>query len=152
MQAVADRILWLATALGVGLGACMALGAKPLIAAFTSDASARSAMRHVFPVVVLTQPLNALAFVWDGVLYGAGGFAYAARVMPVCALPACACMLASLTSHVPDVQLGFVWGGLTLLMIMRSLTVWVPFRLGRSPFDGMSGSSKAGGQQQKRPS
>lgn len=136
---MASRVIRLAIILGGLLAAGMALGAQPILSAFTQDPAVRAASLLIFPVVVLTQPLNALAFAWDGVLYGAGGFGYAARVMPLCALPAIACMLGSLLSQAPDVQLAAVWGGLTLLMAMRSLTVWLPFRAGRAPFDKLRG-------------
>ena len=139
LQAVALRVVRLALILGGILAAGMALGAHPLISAFTKDGAVRAASLAVFPIVVLTQPLNALAFVWDGVLYGAGGFSYAAKAMPVCAVPAVAVMLTSLLGHAPDRQLIAIWAGLTLLMLNRSLTIWLPFRQGWAPFDKMAG-------------
>lgn len=41
---------------------------------FTSDAATLAAAAGIFPLVALSQPLNALAFVWDGILLGAQGF------------------------------------------------------------------------------
>lgn len=136
-QAVARRVMRLATILGVLLAGAMGVGTRPLISTFTTDISVQAAITRIFPIVVLTQPLNALAFAWDGILYGAGGFSYAAKAMPLCAFPAIACMLTSHLSSAPDKQLFAVWGGLTLLMVMRSLTIWLPFRLGKGPFSNM---------------
>ena len=34
----------------------------------------------------------------------------------------------------PDGRLAAVWTGLTVLMIMRTLTIWLPWRLKRGPF------------------
>ncbi|KAK9794036.1 hypothetical protein WJX73_008223 [Symbiochloris irregularis] len=81
-RAVSRRVIRLGLLLGGILAAGMALGTRPLISTFTQDSSVRAASLTIFPLVALTQPLNALAFVWDGVLYGAGGFSYAAKAMP----------------------------------------------------------------------
>lgn len=75
-----QRTLRLGLGLGLGLGAALALGGARLPGLFTSDPAVAAAVRHIYPWVVLSQPLNALAFTWDGVLYGAGGFRYAAQV------------------------------------------------------------------------
>ncbi len=66
--------------LGLTLAAVLALGKGGLPRLFTGDAAVLAAIGHIFPWVILSQPINALAFVWDGILYGAGGFSYAAKV------------------------------------------------------------------------
>lgn len=58
-----------------------------LPALFTRDPAVRSLAGHLMPLVAASQPLNALAFTLDGLLYGAGGYRYAAGVMLVCAAP-----------------------------------------------------------------
>lgn len=56
--------------------------------------------------------------------------------MAVCATPAVGCMLlALLAPGAPDLELGAVWLGLTVLMTMRSITIYIPWKLQRSPFD-----------------
>ena len=89
-----------------------------------------------------TQPVNALAFLADGVLYGVGGFGYAALAMVAAVLPAGGVMLlgsrwaASLPAGAAaDVQLAAVWVGLALLMLLRWATVWLPLMLRAPPFD-----------------
>ena len=67
-------------ALGLALATVLAIGNGGLPRLFTGDAAVLAAVGHIFPWVILSQPINALAFVWDGILYGAGGFSYAAKV------------------------------------------------------------------------
>ena len=76
---VAGRTLQLGVGLGLTLAAVLALGKGGLPRLFTGDAAVLAAIGHIFPWVILSQPINALAFVWDGILYGAGGFSYAAK-------------------------------------------------------------------------
>ena len=66
--------------LGLALATVLAIGNGGLPRLFTGDAAVLAAVGHIFPWVILSQPINALAFVWDGILYGAGGFSYAAKV------------------------------------------------------------------------
>ena len=79
-QMVARRTVSLAGLLGLGLAGVLAVVADPLPQLFNPSQGVMAAIRPIYPFVVLTQPLNALAFVWDGVLYGTGGFPYAATV------------------------------------------------------------------------
>lgn len=89
---------------------------------------------------VLTQPVNALAFLADGILYGVGGFGYAALAMVLACIPAAAAMLAGsqLAASGPaalDGQLQAVWAGLAVLMALRFATIYLPLQLRRWPFD-----------------
>jgi Na+-driven multidrug efflux pump len=88
------------------------------------------------PLQVLTQPLNALAFLMDGILYGAGGFGYAAVAMAAAALPALLVMRAgaSLAGGDSAAQLLAVWAGLGSVMALRWLTIFVPYQLKLGPF------------------
>ena len=81
---VAGRTLQLGLGLGLTLATVLALGNGGLPRLFTGDAAVLAAIGHIFPWVILSQPINALAFVWDGILYGAGGFSYAAKVEAAC--------------------------------------------------------------------
>jgi len=89
---------------------------------------------------ILTQPINALAFLADGILYGVGGFGYAAAAMFLACIPAGGVMLlyshlAAGSAAVLDAQLKAVWAGLAVLMALRFLTIWLPLVLRRWPFD-----------------
>jgi Na+-driven multidrug efflux pump len=77
---VVDRTLKWALSLGLFLAVALLLLGSNAHRPFTSDPAVIRAMDNIFPWVVLSQPINALAFVWDGILYGAGGFQYAAKV------------------------------------------------------------------------
>ncbi len=77
---IVERSLQLGLGLGLSLGLALALSGHSLQRLFTSDPAVMRAIGNIFPWVILSQPINALAFVWDGVLYGAGGFEYAAKV------------------------------------------------------------------------
>ncbi|DBA99785.1 TPA: hypothetical protein ACH3X3_012329 [Trebouxia sp. C0006] len=137
-QLIALRVLRWGVLLGVVLGGALGASSGILPKLFTSDPAVLAGISAIYPWVILTQPINALAFVWDGVLYGCNGFKYAAKAMAVCAAPAVSCMLLGLEfSGDYDVQLTSVWLGLSLLMVMRCLTIYIPYRLRRSPFDVM---------------
>lgn len=84
---VAGRTLQLGLGLGFVLAAVLAIGGGRLPRLFTGDAAVLAAIGHIFPWVILSQPINALAFVWDGILYGAGGFSYAAKVSIITSHP-----------------------------------------------------------------
>ncbi|KAL3154248.1 hypothetical protein ABBQ32_013747 [Trebouxia sp. C0010 RCD-2024] len=137
-QQIAQRVLRWGMLLGIFLAAALGLSSRMVPTWFTKDAGVLTAISAIYPWVFLTQPINALAFVWDGVLYGVNGFKYAAKAMTVCAAPAASCMLLGLQFPGDyDAQLTAVWLGLCLLMVMRCLTIYIPFRLRRSPFDVM---------------
>jgi Na+-driven multidrug efflux pump len=63
--------------LGVGLGGALAVvlaaGRPAVVMAFTADPAVLGVLAGLYPWVFATQPVNALAFVWDGILYGANG-------------------------------------------------------------------------------
>ena len=90
---VARRTVSLAGLLGLGLAGVLAAVADPLPQLFNPSQGVMAAIRPIYPFVVVTQPLNALAFVWDGVLYGAGGFPYAATVRDTSAASCCSLLL-----------------------------------------------------------
>ncbi len=92
---------------------------------------------------ILTQPLNSLAFLMDGVLYGAGGYRYAALAMLASCVPAATAMLGAaqltgspgLALDPADAQLLGVWAGLGILMLGRFATIYLPLQQRRHPFD-----------------
>lgn len=74
-------------------------------------------------------------------LYGVGGFRYAAGAMVAACIPACATMLLGSRlaaglgpAAAMDGQLVAVWAGLGLLMLLRFLTIWVPLVGRKGPF------------------
>ena len=93
------------------------------------------------PAVVALQPLNAIAFTLDGILYAVNGYSYAAQAMAMSAVPAVAIMLvgarwaAETGAGAADLQLGVVWLGLAVVMAGRFLTIFLPLKLRKQPFD-----------------
>lgn len=136
-QLIASRVLSWGFSLGLVLALALAASQNVLPALFTSDPAVLTSVSAIYPWVILTQPINALAFVWDGVLYGVNGFKYAAKAMTVCAAPAASAMLLGLrfAGQSLDAELTAVWLGLSILMVMRCVTIYLPYRLQRKPFD-----------------
>ena len=63
-----------------------------------------------------TQPINALAFVFDGVNFGASDFGYAAASLVMVAIVSVLCLVLLSATH------GFIglWFGLTIYMSLRA--------------------------------
>lgn len=66
VQEVVSETVKLALILGGILGGGLLFGGGPALRAFTSDPDAIAAATPLLPLVALSQPINALAFVWDG--------------------------------------------------------------------------------------
>jgi Na+-driven multidrug efflux pump len=78
VRAVLRRLLRWALALGV-LGGAAVLVAAPVIGPlFTGDGRVRATLTSLLVIVALFQPVNAVVFLWDGVLIGAGDGPYLA--------------------------------------------------------------------------
>jgi len=136
---VVRRAVAMSAALGLALGAGIAVASAPLARLFTSDPLVLSLLQGtLMPIVAATQPLNALAFALDGVLYGAGGFRFAAVQMALCAAPAVALMGAGATraGATAAERLGWVWAGLALLMAGRAVSIAAALALRLGPFSG----------------
>ncbi|MED6119055.1 Protein DETOXIFICATION 42, variant 2 [Stylosanthes scabra] len=79
--ATASRVLQMGLVLGVGLAFILGTGLHFGAKLFTQDVNVLHLIRIGIPFVALTQPLNSLAFVFDGVNFGASDFAYSAFSM-----------------------------------------------------------------------
>jgi len=122
---VAGRLLGWGLLIGTGL-ACALLALEPLLPrAFTSDPEVLDGIRLIYPFVVIMQPLNALVFVWDGVLMGAEDFRFLAAQMVLSA----ACAASVLLLVLPlGWGLAGVWWGIAALMIARAVTLGLRYR------------------------
>eukprot|EP00879_Flechtneria_rotunda_P026160 GHRR01027873.1.p1 GENE.GHRR01027873.1~~GHRR01027873.1.p1 ORF type:complete len:185 (+),score=66.40 GHRR01027873.1:68-556(+) len=144
-RAVVDRCVGLAALLGCVLALLLGLGRDTLPNLFTSDRGVLALVAGTLPFVIATQPINALAFVWDGVLFGAGGFRFASFQMALCALPAVVIM--NLGPHaIPEgaaaLKLQYVWLGLSLVMSFRALSIWAPYKLRMPPFNKLGNNQQ----------
>lgn len=135
-QDVTKRVLQLGFGLGLIMMAILGVGSSRLPRLFSSDPAVLGLIAAIWPWVALSQPINSLAFVWDGILYGANGFKFAAKAAVLCAVPAVACMFCGLRfPSSGTAQLAWVWAGLILLMVMRIASLWIPYRRRLPPFD-----------------
>ncbi len=115
-RSVADRLLGMGLLLGAGLAVVLGATAGVLPGWFTGDREVIAAIGTIYPFVVLTQPLNATVFVWDGVGIGAGAFRYLAVSM----VGAAAVCVGGLAFVIPfDLGLAGVWWSVLGLMAVR---------------------------------
>ncbi|GLT27920.1 hypothetical protein SLA2020_028860 [Shorea laevis] len=100
---------------GVSLAAILGISFGPLATLFTNNSEVLGIVRSGLLFVCASQPLNALAFIFDGLHYGVSDFPYAASSMMLVGAVSSAFLL-----FVPrTLGLGGVWSGLTLFMGLR---------------------------------
>jgi putative MATE family efflux protein len=101
---------------GLALGALVALLRPVLAPLFSDDPAVIHLTRQVLWIVAVLQPLNAVVFVLDGVLIGAGDLRFLARAM----VAAFAVYLpAAVLAGTVGGSLLWLWGAITLLMVAR---------------------------------
>ncbi|KAL6840404.1 hypothetical protein ACP4OV_030214 [Aristida adscensionis] len=117
VAATTARVLQLGVVLGAALTVLLGLGLQFGAGVFTKDAAVIRTIHRGVPFVAGTQTLNTLAFVFDGINFGASDYAFAAYSMvgvAAVSIPS----LVLLSSHG-----GFVgiWIALTIYMSVRAL-------------------------------
>lgn len=120
-RVTADRMLAWALVWGGLLGLAFWLLRGVLPTWFSSDPEVVLVVTSLMPFVALTQPLNAVVFVWDGIYIGAGAFRFLGGWMVVAALLG-AIGLASVTT------IAGVWWVVTALMVFRVLPLAIRHR------------------------
>ena len=123
-RAVSDRLLQWGIGIGVLLGVAFFAARPWLPGLFVDDPETIGPLLDVFIFVALLQPLNGLVFVWDGVYMGAESFGYLAGAMVISALCAAGVLLL-----VEPMEWGLpgVWWGITTLMVVRVITLAIPY-------------------------
>ncbi|KAL6653422.1 hypothetical protein ACP70R_009000 [Stipagrostis hirtigluma subsp. patula] len=111
------RILQVGGVTGVTLAAALFIGFGSLSLLFTDDPAVLDVARSGIWFVTISQPVNAIAFVADGLYYGVSDFAYAAYST----LFAGAISSIFLLVAAPKFGLGGIWTGLTLFMSLRAI-------------------------------
>lgn len=94
---------------------------------FTNDREVERLASFLLVFVAALQPLNAVVFVLDGVLIGAGDLRYLAWAMTVAAV---AFVPAAVGVRLLDLGIGWLWAAITLLMVARLVTLAVRWRAG----------------------
>jgi Na+-driven multidrug efflux pump len=100
---------------------------EPIGYLFSNDPKAVEVFKEIFLIVILFMPLNALAFIYDGLFKGLGETAYLRNVL----------LASSFLGFIPfvyiSVQLGWglkgIWMGFAFWILLRYIALAVKFRL-----------------------
>ncbi|MER7565064.1 MATE family efflux transporter [Streptomyces sp. NPDC048523] len=126
-QACRRMVEW-GIAVGVVLGLLVVLSRPLFLPLFTSDSAVTDTALPALVIVALSQPICGVVFVLDGVLMGAGDGPYLAWAMVITLA-----VFAPVALLVPvlDGGLTALWAAMTLMMVIRMLTLWLRTRSGR---------------------
>ncbi|MEU0028674.1 MATE family efflux transporter [Streptomyces sp. NPDC006335] len=115
-------------AVGVALGVLVVLSRPLFLPLFTGDSTVKDAALPALVIVALSQPICGVVFVLDGVLMGAGDGPYLAWAMVITLA-----VFAPTALLVPVLGGGLtaLWAAMTLMMVIRMLTLWLRTRSGR---------------------
>ena len=116
-RAAARRMIEWGVVVGVVFGVLLALLRPAIVPLFSPDPDVQALALQVLVIVAAMQPLNAVVFVLDGILIGAGDVTYLAVAMLVATLGVFA--PAAVAVLVLDGGLLWLWGALTLWMGAR---------------------------------
>ncbi|XP_040385347.1 protein DETOXIFICATION 44, chloroplastic-like isoform X2 [Oryza brachyantha] len=116
-RVVLYRVLQVGGVTGVTLATALFLGFGYLSMLFTDDPAVLDVARTGVWFVTISQPINAVAFVADGLYYGVSDFSFAAYSTLLAGAVSSAVMLVV----APKFGLGGVWAGLTLFMSLRAI-------------------------------
>ncbi|WVZ54801.1 hypothetical protein U9M48_005547 [Paspalum notatum var. saurae] len=111
------RVLQVGGVTGVALAASLFVGFGSLSLLFTDDPAVLDVARSGVWFVTISQPVNAIAFVADGLYYGVSDFAYAAYSTFFAGAVSSVFLLVA----APKFGLGGIWAGLTLFMSLRAI-------------------------------
>ncbi|KAI6675845.1 hypothetical protein NL676_036641 [Syzygium grande] len=119
--AAASRVLQMGFVLGLGLTVIVGVGLRFGSGVFSKDVNVQHLIFVGIPFVAATQPINSLAFVFDGINFGASDFAYSAYSMVLVSIISIASLFLLSKSD------GFVgiWVALTIYMGLRTIAgIW----------------------------
>ncbi|KAL5764875.1 hypothetical protein ACOSQ2_017469 [Xanthoceras sorbifolium] len=114
--ASASRVLQLGLVLGLILATLLGVGLHFGARLFSRDGNVLKLISIGIPFVAGTQPINALAFVFDGINFGASDYSYSACSMVMVSFVSILCLLGL------SACFGFIglWVGLTIYMSLRA--------------------------------
>jgi len=118
------RMIEWAIVLGVLVGTALFAVRTMLPGLFTDDPAVADLTAVVLVWVAVLQPVNAVAFVLDGILIGAGDMRFLAWAM---AAAAAVFIPAALAVAVVGAGLGWLWAALALLMLTRAAVLLVRY-------------------------
>jgi putative MATE family efflux protein len=118
-RAASRRMLEWGVVVGVGFGVVLALVRPWLIPVFTDDPGVQDLAEQLLLIVAVLQPLNAVVFVLDGVLIGAGDQRFLAAAMIVATFGVYA--PAALAVTIAGGGIVALWGALALWFGARAV-------------------------------
>ncbi|XP_024984441.1 protein DETOXIFICATION 43-like [Cynara cardunculus var. scolymus] len=119
--ATAARVLQMGFVMGLGLALLVGLGLQYGSGVFTKDINVKHIITIGVPFVAGTQPINSIAFVFDGVNFGASDFAYSAYSMILVAIGSIGSLFVLFQAG------GFlgIWVALSIFMGLRAIAgIW----------------------------
>ena len=117
-----QRMLLWGLCWGVLLAAAFWLMRHDLPGWFTTDPSVAALVITLMPIIALSQPLNGLVFVLDGIMIGAIEFTYMAKSTVFAAVVACSLMFVA-------GSVSAVWWALVIMNVLRLATLYRRYRL-----------------------
>ncbi|EYU27049.1 hypothetical protein MIMGU_mgv1a004702mg [Erythranthe guttata] len=133
--AAAARVLQMGFVLGLGLAVFVGVGLQFGSGIFSKDKNVIHMIAIGVPFVAATQPINSLAFVFDGVNFGASDFAYSAYSMVLVSIVSIGSLFMLSKSN------GFVgiWLALTIYMGLRTFAGFWRMGTGTGPWQFLKG-------------
>ena len=116
-----QRMLFWGLCWGVLLAAAFWLMRNDLPWWFTTDPAVVALVITLMPIVALSQPLNGLVFVLDGIMIGAMEFTYMAKAMVFAAVVGCLLMFMA-------GSISAVWWALATMNVLRLATLYGRYR------------------------
>ncbi|KAL5708268.1 hypothetical protein ACHQM5_019083 [Ranunculus cassubicifolius] len=121
VTAITARVLQHALVLGLGLSLAVGVGLHFGSGLFTKDIQVIQLIGVCIPFVAATQPINSLAFVFDGVNFGASDFAFSAYSMVMVAVISIVSMFLLFDSN----HFIGIWIALTIYICLRMFAgIW----------------------------
>lgn len=135
--AATSRVLQMGFVLGLGLAVVVGVGLQFGDTIFSKDKSVLHILSFGIPFVAGTQPINSIAFVFDGINYGSFDFAYSAHSMVMVAVASIGCLFILSKSY------GFIgiWIALTIYMVLRALAGVLRIGSGTGPWRYLKGKT-----------
>ena len=117
-----QRMLLWGLCWGMFLAAAFWLMRQDLPGWFTTDPAVAAIVITLMPIIALSQPLNGLIFVLDGIMIGATDFTYMAKAMVF--VSGVACLLLIMAGSISA-----VWWALVVMNVLRLATLYPRYRL-----------------------
>ncbi len=124
-RAVSQRMVVLGIGAGTSFSVILLALAGPIAGVFSTDPAVTNLASFVLVWVAITQPIGGHVFALDGILIGAGDLRYLGRAMWVATVVFAVCVSVVIYA---DLGIGWLWGGLLVFMVTRSITLDHRFR------------------------